>query len=336
VAITRQETFVRDDKLPSWWANRLQDRIAGLTHFELRQLNDTTVEALAGADDESASLNIEGNWRFRESNVLRAHPGGAGGVYAIFVTAKAQDVVNVPAPNTDNTDYSFDLAIVADGAPPAIVAGTVDIFRRVGRLTWDGAKIVAGSLVQEVGKASAADVRLGAAVPIGGLLAVGGDDDIVTPEGAVFLLADGRLIDRFLYAAYFARVGHKYNLGVDPGSSKVKIADKRGRGIIGPDNMSGGRSVDPSTGVPYANPGAANRIPNSNRVAGQNGGEERHTLINGELPPRTVTSVVVAAGSDFNAQAAASGGGWNETGGLSGAHNNMQPYEVDNIFVRVA
>src|SRR4051812_9818380 len=71
-------------------------------------------------------------------------------------------------------------------------------------------------------------------VPVGGLLAYAGSGD---PAGGGWLLADGRLIDRTTYLAFFTAVGHAYNGGVDPGSNKVRLPDKRGRGSIGADNM---------------------------------------------------------------------------------------------------
>lgn len=208
--------------------------------------------------------------------------------------------------------------------------------------------------------------------PISGCLSYGGSVD---PPGGIFLLADGRLVDKTTYAAYFALVGHKYNGGVDPGSNKVRIQDKRGRVTVGADNMG-------------TTQGAANRLPNSNRVAGQNGGEERHTLTIAELAAHnhngatgtgstgagnsgndspdhshSVSSAggppfgAVAAGFDFNVvlggvMAAYGTGGASArhahtvpalsvpalsiaSQGSGTPHNVMQPYECDNFIVRM-
>lgn len=158
MAITRQEEFVRDEVLPSWWANRIQDRLAPMLKFRLRRVDATTIEAVAGADDDASALNIDGQWRFVEAPVQRAHPGGAAGFYTVWVTARAQDITNAPLPNTDETDYSFDLAIVEGiGAAPAIVPGVVDVARRVGRLEWDGDEIV--QLWQEAGEVGGPQIR---------------------------------------------------------------------------------------------------------------------------------------------------------------------------------
>jgi len=165
--------------------NRLQDRIAPLTQFRLDLSSATTVRANAGANDEAMVLNVAGNWRKAESAVTRAHPGGSAGTYLVFVTAKAQSISSSPLPNTDNTDYTFALAIVANGSTPTIVAGTVDIYRRVGRLTWDGSAITA--LVQEVGSVVGAQLD-DAAIVSGGVTATrqaGGGFLLEVASGAV-------------------------------------------------------------------------------------------------------------------------------------------------------
>lgn len=134
----QQEPFDRLEAYPSWFANRVQDRVAPLTNVGLALATPTTIECPAGPTQDAQVLNIGADWRFIEETIQRAHPGGAAGTYLIFATASAQDVDNDPLPFTDHTDYAFDLAIVADGATPAIVPGTVDVFRQVGELEWDG------------------------------------------------------------------------------------------------------------------------------------------------------------------------------------------------------
>lgn len=147
MAFARMEDFVRDEVLPSWFANRLQDRLGSLSNLRLRLVSATTIEVPAGADDDRAVVNIEGRWRFNDVAVQRA-AGGAAGVYGIYVVARANDLRNVPQPFSDFTDYSFDLRITPDGLAPAVDPGVVDVLRRVGRLVWDGAAIT--QLVQEM------------------------------------------------------------------------------------------------------------------------------------------------------------------------------------------
>lgn len=146
----QQEPFSRDEILPSWFCNRIQDRLAPLVRLRLELANPTTVQALAGTNDDASSLNIAGNWRFNEATVSRAHPGGAAGTYLIFATGRAQDIRQSPATNSDFTVYAWTLAIVPDLSTPPIVAGSVEIYRRIGRCVWSGTAIT--SLVQEVGE----------------------------------------------------------------------------------------------------------------------------------------------------------------------------------------
>jgi len=169
-------------------------------------------------------------------------------------------------------------------------------------------------------------------VPIGGILPYAGSGD---PAGLHFLMADGRLINRTTYASFFTVAGHAYNGGVDPGSNQVRIPDKRGRSSVGADNMLGTRLVGSS-------PGAAGRMPNSNRALGQNGGEERHTQTLSELVAHAhvmdyqylSTSL---AGTGTQANWAIGGGTRNTTTvGSTTPMNVMHPYEIDNYIVRIA
>lgn len=338
----RHEQFVRDEILPSWFVNRLQDRIATLSRFRLTRSDATTVKVAAAANDAGAALNVQGLWRFVEADVTRAHPGGAAGTYLIFATAKAQAVDNVPDPNTDHSDYAFALSIVPNATTPPIVAGVVDVFRRVGRLEWDGAAIT--RIWQEVG--AEAELDLAPLPPVGAEMAYAGTTD---PDGGQFVLADGRLIDRTVHAEFFAKAGHAYNGGVDPGGNMVRIPDKRGRASVGADDMGTAQ-------------GAAGRLPNSNRVRGQAGGVERVTLTVPELPSHAHpvsdpghTHLPAAGGNFLNGTlgagtqipgagngivsslqtAAAVTGISIQNAGGGGAHTNMQPYEVGNVIVRV-
>lgn len=177
------------------------------------------------------------------------------------------------------------------------------------------------------------------------------------PAGGVeYAWADGALVDKDTYGVYFGRVGHAYNGGIDPGSNKVRLPDKRGRVSIGADNYG---------------QGAANRIPNSNRQRGQNGGEERHLLSAGEsgvqshghghniatngggghghFIPRgiggTIGTGVYSSTFDQADLLTVGDGAHNHPmqGGVSNhagasassGHNNMQPYEADHYIVRI-
>lgn len=140
-----------------------------MARVRLERQDATHIRAVAGADDAASVLNIKGLWRINEANVVGTHPGGAAADYAIFATAKAQNVVNAPNPNTDNTDYSWALAITGIAATPPIVAGVVDVYRRIGRLHWDGAAItqvwqevpgITGAMIEDAAFANTGEVTV--------------------------------------------------------------------------------------------------------------------------------------------------------------------------------
>lgn len=152
----REHTFVRDEILPSWWANALSAFLSTYAeNFHLEQVpaSNTQVRVPAGANDDLAAIAIDGRWRYVEANVVRAMAGGAG-TYDVFVVAKDDVIVNVPLPNTDTTDRTFDLRFALTGNLPAAEPGVWALSRLVGQLDWDGAKIT--RFVQLVG-----DVGLG-------------------------------------------------------------------------------------------------------------------------------------------------------------------------------
>lgn len=184
------------------------------------------------------------------------------------------------------------------------------------------------------------------------------------PANGKWAWANGGLIDRTVYAGFFAAVGHAYNGGVDPGSNLVRLPDKRGRTSVGPDSMGGSAAAARLTVAK-----------GHNNAPGQNGGAERHQLAatesgtpahghpgstsGNDSPDHTHSTVVHAQTNQVAAQAGAGIGVFqdDENRGSSGAsarhthaitvasaaaaaaaaeHNNVQPYEVDNVIVRIA
>jgi microcystin-dependent protein len=74
-------------------------------------------------------------------------------------------------------------------------------------------------------------------VPVGTIVPYAGTGD---PVPGVWVIADGRLIDRTTYSTFYTAQGttaHVYNSGADPGSNKVRIPDKRGRIPVGAVSM---------------------------------------------------------------------------------------------------
>lgn len=321
--------------------------------------------AATGVDQVSIALN--GKPRWNTATASATHPGGAAGTHDIWACS-GPDVFVVsgsPATEADNTTHAFTLKITTSGTPSG--TGGETWFRKVGTLVWSGTAIT--SITPLVGKLAGISSDSGG-LPVGSIVEYAGSTDPgVQADGTDWRLADGRLVVQATYPLFTTRVGHKYNGGVDPGGGNIRLPDRRGRASVGADDMGTAQ-------------GAANRIPNSNRQAGQNGGEERHTNLSTEsgMPAHThgdtfavssvqpwsagwnvpiadtswqdgnVTSgnISLSAGpipATLGAISYASGGhSHSVTGAVStasavnaaSAHNNMQPYEVDNVIVRVA
>jgi len=136
------QPFARNGVMPSWWANAIQRALTNYASLRILKANATTVQITAGTGESAAIVVIDGRWRWRESVVSLAHPGGAAGTFTLWATAKANAIVDSPQPGTDNTDYSFNLAFTT-GGNPTVVPGTVDIFTRLALVKWDGSKITA-------------------------------------------------------------------------------------------------------------------------------------------------------------------------------------------------
>jgi hypothetical protein len=271
-----RDDLTRGLPLPSTWVNALMEFVGTLqSQFDLQQADATHLQVPAGPGNAQVAMAIQGRWRWITATVVQAVPAGAPQTYDVYATAHQNDFSL--ADPADATDYSFGLTITAAGSPPPATGATA-LQRLVGHAVWDGSQITSVQQLtppalgtNRIADGAITAAKLGvdvATVPIGGQLPYGGDGD---PPGGQFLLCDGRLIDRTTVGAqFFARCGHKYNLGVDPGGSMVKIPDKRGRSSLGADNMGTAQ-------------GAANRVTVAPHAAGQSAGEERHALLLSEL-----------------------------------------------------
>lgn len=179
-------------------------------------------------------------------------------------------------------------------------------------------------------------------VPIGGEISYAGGS---LPAGTVWAWEDGGLIDKTTFALFFSAVGHAFNGGVDPGSNKVRLPDKRGRVTVGADNMGTG-----AAGVLTAN-----------GARGDKGGFEKIAIAAPEMPLHSHTptdpthrhgllvgSALGGGGNGILIQSLASAAldpGYMATvgtgitignAGSGSAHNNMQPHQTSNMIVRVA
>lgn len=216
----REFTFIRDDVFPSWFANGVQDFLA-VRPPRLRHSSTTAIQVDAAADDV-CGLPVKGRWRYITATITKAHPGGIAGDFDVFVTAIETHIVSTPDPFTDATTRAFGLAIVAAGGTPAIVAGTVDVYRKVGSLRWDGTKIT--RIFQTVGEKPSG-------LP-GQFEWHAGPVDADHPLPADRRVCDGTLVSITSVPGFFGAVGHSANGGVDPGSGNVRLPDARGRGLV--------------------------------------------------------------------------------------------------------
>lgn len=130
-------------RLPDAWVEPIQEFIAtqASANFAVALANPTTIQIVAGADNDQVSVGISGKWRYNTATKQRAHPGGAAGTYDVWVVT-ADNNYAAGTPEVDNTDYSFDLRIVAGGAAsPATGSGATAFARKVATVAWDGAAI---------------------------------------------------------------------------------------------------------------------------------------------------------------------------------------------------
>ena len=332
--------FIRDDVLPSWWANAIQQYIAGLVgNVRVRQASATVVEVSGGVGEDAVVLAIDGRWRWIEASEQIAHPGGPAGEYVLWATAEDNDIDAVPLPGTDNTDYSFNLQIT-NGSDPIGV-----LWRAVARIAWSGAAItgVAPLIGPEVDS-----LRVGTIVEYGGS----------ADPGGAWLLCDGRALSRTAHAELFAVLQDTYGAG--DGASTFNIPDYRGR-----------------TGyMPRGAKAIAQTV--ADIVRGVAGGEREHTLTPAETAVRSHTHRILGntanGGANHNHSMFdnilryISGGGWFGSGGgphgadtvnddtghtnpqhahgidfqsqglvesNGAAHNNVPPYLGVNRIIRV-
>ncbi|MGH2939840.1 MAG: hypothetical protein ACRDPE_17145 [Solirubrobacterales bacterium] len=137
----RMHEFGREERLPSYFMNRLQDFLSGArTDLRVTLKDATHVEVIPVEPYGIAAIDLQGLWRFRDTAVSRAHPGGAAGTYTVWAVATKQKVVEAPKPFTDESVYDFDLRIT-NGANPN--GAGVEVFEKIAEVDWDGVAIIA-------------------------------------------------------------------------------------------------------------------------------------------------------------------------------------------------
>lgn len=261
----------------------------------------------------------------------------------------------------DWVDANIATFITTVPRPAAAKAGRQHLDLTTGVVSLD-----TGSAWVEIARAAAI-----AEVPLGTQLSYSAP---TLPTDGRWAWADGGLLPVASYGAYFALVGHAYNGGVDPGGGQFRKPDKRGRVSVGADTMPGGIAGGrlPNSNRAFGQNGGEERhplvtteLPSHSHPADGSGSTlavaaHSHTYAgaSGRVPTNTIgfTRVNVQHGSGaFNNNFVAYSGagtdssdgatdnntagtdvtGVTGTAGSGTGHNILQPYEVDNVIVRV-
>ena len=123
--------------LPASWTDALQEVLSPyVANFKINQISDVAVTVPADASNGQVAISIEGFWRYNTADATATHPGGAVGVYDLYVTTGENVFSETPDPDTDLTDYSFQLVIKPTATPPS-----VPHYRKVALVYWDGTRI---------------------------------------------------------------------------------------------------------------------------------------------------------------------------------------------------
>lgn len=148
------------------------------------------------------------------------------------------------------------------------------------------------------------------AVPAGTIIESGAS---ATPSG--YLPCDGAAVSRTTYATLFTAIGTAYGAG--DMTTTFNVPDKRGRVGVG------------KNAATFSTLGAT-------------GGEETHTLTLTETPSHAHTVAAYGTGSFSNKPGPGDNSSGQITGspfstssqGSDGAHNNLQPYQVFNYYIK--
>lgn len=136
----------RGDVFPESWTDGIQEYISTVaTNLRIERPTTTTLQVPAGTGDDQVTLGIDGLWRYRTSAVSAGGPGGAAAVHDIYAVASANIFADTPDPDTDTTDYTFGIQVLASGGTPSGTHGgrAITGYRKIGEAEWDGAKYTA-------------------------------------------------------------------------------------------------------------------------------------------------------------------------------------------------
>ena len=150
--MSKYRNLDRGDVLPASWTDQIQEFVASLaTNLRIQRASDSVLEIPAGSGDDQVAIGIDGLWRYRSSTVNASGPGGSAAVHDVWVVASANIFSDSPAVDTDTTDYTFGLVILASGTPTGNYSGrAITGMRKIGEAVWDGSKYT--EIRQLVGK----------------------------------------------------------------------------------------------------------------------------------------------------------------------------------------
>lgn len=140
--MAKHRQIVYGARLPQSWLDAIQEFVGTYVspNFKITQANATTIQVVAGADDDLVAIGIDAKWRYNVATTNRVVSGVAGD-YDIFVVANPNSFTG-GTPETDNTDYSFALRVLPAGNVPS-GTGAETHYRKVGELDWNGSIITA-------------------------------------------------------------------------------------------------------------------------------------------------------------------------------------------------
>lgn len=180
---------------------------------------------------------------------------------------------------------------------------------------WTVAHWTETSIVEEIDNGGGGSHVLGDTLPIGIIMEYPGSN---IPSG--WLLCDGQAVSRTLYSELFNLLGTTYGSG--NGSTTFNVPNLKGKVAVGKDD----NDTDFDT-------------------LGETGGEKTHTLTENEMPAHSHDLVYVKSNSTPLNNAGVSGFNSTNTGvgtkenaventGGGQAHNNLQPYIVQNFLIK--
>jgi hypothetical protein len=162
--LTRNRTFAPGDPAPADWPDSLSEFIGSLAQGFLITIGSdpTTLQVVAGPDNDQVAIAINGRWRYNTATVTAASPG-SGTARSLDVWVTATDNVFISgSTETDDTDYSFALVVVESGASPV---GAV-LSRKVGSAVWSGSVFTGVTQTVDAPPAHASTHSTGGSDPI--------------------------------------------------------------------------------------------------------------------------------------------------------------------------